>query len=304
MSTLYVLENDVWQVGLLPETGMSTAFGRIRHRADFLDFMRPAAPSSYDKSSACASYLLIPWSNRLSGGHFLFRGKGYQLRLNSSDGTAIHGTARDYPWRVEHADGRHLRASFESRRHENVNFPFPFLARAEFSLEGGRFVNRLTIKNEGESAMPAGLGHHPYFQRALVAETGQVRLEIPCSQYFPARNCIPTGPPIGVDERLDFQIARPVGSVFIDDCLTGRLAARPIVFSYPEATVTLEADDLFEHVVLYAPVGANFFAVEPVTNANDGFNLYEQGARSSGVFVLEPGEERTASFTLAQRESS
>jgi len=33
MSTLHILENDVWQVGFLPDTGMSTAFGRIRHAA-------------------------------------------------------------------------------------------------------------------------------------------------------------------------------------------------------------------------------------------------------------------------------
>jgi len=46
------------------------------------------------------------------------------------------------------------------------------------------------------------------------------------------------------------------------------------------------------------PPGKSFFAVEPVSNANDGFNLYEKKIRGSGVFVLEPGEERSATFTL------
>jgi aldose 1-epimerase len=38
--------------------------------------------------------------------------------------------------------------------------------------------------------------------------------------------------------------------------------------------------------------------LEPVTNANDGFNLMEKGIPGHSVFVLEPGEERSATFTF------
>src|SRR5947209_7978974 len=98
---LLVLENDVWQVGLLPTTGMSTAFGRVKRAGGTVDFMRPTPERSYDKASECASYLLIPWSNRVKDGRFAFRGREHRLRVNAPDGTAIHGTARDYPWQVE-----------------------------------------------------------------------------------------------------------------------------------------------------------------------------------------------------------
>jgi aldose 1-epimerase len=40
--------------------------------------------------------------------------------------------------------------------------------------------------------------------------------------------------------------------------------------------------------------------VEPVTNANDGFNLFENGIEGSGVFALAPGEQRGGVFTLVQ----
>ena len=46
-----------------------------------------------------------------------------------------------------------------------------------------------------------------------------------------------------------------------------------------------------------SPKGA-LEVLKAVTNANDGFNLYERGIRGSGVFVLEPGEERSATFVL------
>jgi len=305
MSTLHVLENDVWQVGFLPETGMSTAFGRIRHAGAFLDFMRPTAEASYGKSSSCASFLLAPWSNRIANGVLRFAGQSYQLRITSPDGTAMHGVVRNYPWQVLETGRDHVRASFASDQHQDVNFPFRITVRFEAVLEGPRFINRLSIRNESRQTMPAGLGHHPYFQRALLSADDEVQLEIPCSQYFPAQQCIPTGPAIPVDARLDFQRARTIGSVFIDDCLTGRLARRPITFSYPQSNVSiaLAADPIFEQIVLYAPVGATYFAVEPVTNANDGFNLLANGIRGSGVFVLEPGEERTAAFTLERRDS-
>src|SRR6266542_1576165 len=124
----HVLENDVWQIGLLPETGMSTAFGRIKHGGAWLDFMRPTAEASYRYPSDCASFLLVPWSNRLRDARFRFRGKTYQLASNMRDGTAIHGVGREHPWAVERADGRQLAASFDSRAHENIAFPFAFTA--------------------------------------------------------------------------------------------------------------------------------------------------------------------------------
>jgi len=54
-------------------------------------------------------------------------------------------------------------------------------------------------------------------------------------------------------------------------------------------------------MVVYAPRGRSYFAVEPVTHVNDGFALFEAGVPGTGVFVLAPGEERTAAFSLVLR---
>lgn len=296
---LHLLKNDVWQVGLLPETGMSTAFGKVNRGGAFADFMRPTPETSYGRPSDCASYLLVPWSNRIKDGRFVFRGKTYQVRINAPDGSAIHGTAREYPWTVLHADVDRLSARFDSRDHGGAHAPFAFSARAEFRLEGPRFSNTLSVKNEASGPMPAGFGHHPYFQRCFSSADDAVLLEIPCTESFELEACIPKGPPIPIDPRLDFRTMRPLDpSAKLDDCLTGRMSGAPIRIAYPKSglAVSFELDPLFENVVVYVPPGKTYFAVEPVTNANDGFNLYERGVRGSGVFVLEPGEERSASF--------
>jgi aldose 1-epimerase len=295
-----VIENDVWQVGILPPTGMSTAFGRIKNRGAWVDFMRPTPQESYGHASDCASYMLIPWSNRIKGGLFRFRGKDYQLKVNAGDGTAIHGTTRDFAWEVERADPHRVVGSFDSRQNEGANFPFAFSTRAEFRLDGPSFVNTVSVKNEGNEPMPAGFGHHPYFQRAISSEADSAMLEVPCTEYFDLDMCIPKGPPLPVESRLDFRKMRSISTVHVDDCLTGRVPGAPIRFSYPESKidVTMECDPLFEQIILYMPAGRPFFAVEPLTNANDGFNLYDKGVRGSGVFVLEPGEEKAATFVL------
>jgi len=47
-----------------------------------------------------------------------------------------------------------------------------------------------------------------------------------------------------------------------------------------------------------------FFALEPVTNANDGFNLYANGDVNCGVVILEPGEEFITGMRLGFEDKS
>ncbi len=102
-------------------------------------------------------------------------------------------------------------------------------------------------------------------------------------------------PPVPLTPELDFRAAATAGHAPTTRNCTRRrqsqmLAARIV---YPDVAISLLADPLFEQVMLYAPEGKPFFAVEPQTNANDGFNLYDRGVAGNGVFVLEPGESNS-----------
>jgi aldose 1-epimerase len=299
---LHVLQNEFWSVGFLPQTGMSTAFARIKVGDRWVDFMRPTPEPDFGEAPSCASFVTIPWSNRIKDAVFWFRGKSHALRSNCVDGTAIHGVARDYPWHVERADASSLHASFVWREAGAERFPFPFTAQLMMRLEGRRFTTWTSIKNDAQSPIPAGFGHHPYFQRALASSSDTVLLRIPCEGYFELDQKLPSSSPVAVEPRVDFRTLRPPGPQAIDDCLTRRDFTEPIRFFYKESktAVLLVADDIFKNVVLYVPTGEPFFAVEPVTNANDGFNLFDRGVEGSGVFVLDPGEQRGGVFTLVQ----
>ena len=71
--------------------------------------------------------------------------------------------------------------------------------------------------------------------------------------------------------------------------------------AYPSSGVQLEfsCDPVFGHVIVYTPPGKPFFAVEPVTHANDGFNLFAQQLTGTGVRVLQPRASLSGTFKLS-----
>ncbi len=294
--TLHTLTNDYWQVGILPETGGSTAFGRIRLADSYVDVLRPTAEADFGSASLCASFIMLPWANRLGGARFRFRGMEYQLEPSSADGSAIHGVVRRLPWQVVSASEAAIDLQFDSARHERINFPFHFSAQASFALDGRDFVMTLALHNEDTQAFPAGFGHHPYFLRAPGGAANRVHLEIPCDSQYPLVSALAVDAPPPVSAHADFRQMRPLDDSAYDDLLTGRLGTRPARIHYPDWGITLEfhADPVLAHWLLFQPPDKPFFALEPQSNANDGFNLEARGIRETGVFVLEPGETRSA----------
>jgi aldose 1-epimerase len=281
-----VLENEFWQAGILPATGASIAFGRIRRGNGWVDVMRPTPEADYGNSSKTASFIMLPWCNRIREGKLRFQGQTYQLKTAPDDGTARHGDIRNRAWQVEAVSETALEMRFESAQHDGVNFAFQFSAQAEYRLEGQDFIWGLTLRNEDTRPMPGGFGYHPYFARPV--DVAQVM--IPCNQQFNLVDYMAVEPPVPITPRVDFRKLRPLGEGELNDLLTGRQGDDPVRMVLPDCELLMSSSDVFEHILIFAPQGKPFFAVEPMSNASDGFNLYDQGLAGSGVFVLQPGE--------------
>lgn len=248
---------------------------------------------------------MVPWSNRLRDGVLAFGGRTWQLQRNGADGTAIHGAVRYAAWSVVGQTSSSIDLELATSALVGVNFPWQFSSRIRYALEGDALTVTTSVRNIDTEPFPAGFGHHPYLQRALhpayepapIGPPGQPVLRIPAALGYALDHGIATGPAGEIPARADFRVARELGTAFVDDVLTGWQGAR---ISYPEAgvVVDLSADALYEHVVVYAPRRRAYFAVEPATNVNGGFALHGAGVPGTGVFVLEPGDERSGSFTL------
>lgn len=294
------LQNKHWQVGILPQTGASVAYGRVRYGGVWVDVMRPTAEQDYDNASLTASFLMIPWSNRIRNGKFRFNETSYQLSNLKSDGTAMHGDVRHREWTVTHADNTKIRLTLNSTEHEQVNFPFHFKTDVEYKLDDADFIMSIKIKSLDERDFPAGFGFHPYFVR----QDG-VQVKVPCNEYYELANALPTtGIPQPLPDQLDFRNLRPLNEREIDDVFTSRIERQPAQIVYPDWNLQLNyhADERFKHFILFAPAGKPFFALEPITNANDGFNLYDQGITETGVFILKPNQEKHGTAFLRVKQ--
>ena len=296
---LYHLENDFWQVGVLPGVGASLAYGRVRLGDEWVHVLRPTDAADYRNASATSAFLMMPWTNRIRDGRFTFRGASVQLNDIQADGTARHGVARGRHWQVAYATDAFIRLKFNSAQHEALDFPWRFQAEVIYQLDAHDFMVTIKLRNSDESAFPAGFGWHPYFVRGR--ELGDVELRLPCELNYDLESGLPTSAaPQALPEALDFRRGRPLGEASLDDVFSGRIDHAPALIRYSARRLRLDcyAEALFRHFVLFAPLDQAHFALEPVTMVNDGFNMHAAGDDNSGVFVLESGEQRHASAFL------
>lgn len=307
-SPLLTLRSRRWEIDVLPGTGAALAAGRVR-TADgvWRDLLRPTPRSRRHEPERTASFPMVPWSNRIDAGVLPFAGRRWQLQRNGADGTAIHGALRNAPWGVLAADDDAVVLEADASAMVGVNFPWRFTARVGYALVGDSLEVTTGLRNTDDEPFPAGFGHHPYFCRSLVPvgaplpdEPGRPLLRVAANAGYALRGGLALDAAGAVPPRADFRTERPVGTVHVDDVLTDRSPGSLATLRYadPDVTVTLEADEAYSHVVLYAPRGRGHLAVEPTTHVNGGFALHAAGVPGTGVAVLEPGEELAAAFRI------
>ncbi|ADG73068.1 Aldose 1-epimerase [Cellulomonas flavigena DSM 20109] len=305
------LRTDLWEVDVLPGTGASLGAGRIRTSDGvWRDLLRPTRRTSSGDPEKCASFPMVPWSNRIRDGVLPFEGRRWQLQRNAADGTAIHGAVRYAHWDVVEQTPTAVTLAVDTAEQIGINFPWQFGATVRYAVEGQNLVVTTSVRNTDVEPFPAGFGHHPYLSRALLPVGAPIReypptagplLQVPARSGYRLDAALADGPAGAVPPRADFRQMRPLGSAFVDDVLTDLDPCEPVRIEYPDegVRVDLTVDPVYRHLVLYAPRRRCYFAVEPATNVNDGFTLHDQGVPGTGVFVLEPGEERTGAFRLA-----
>jgi aldose 1-epimerase len=295
--TPVTLQNEHLRAVLTPDPGVSLLAFSARKDDTWLDLTPDAQKPDCDLK--CASFLMVPYSNRIENGAFTFQNQHYQLERGAEH--AIHGDVRTRPWKTEGQTQTRLCCSFDSRAHENINWPWPFAVRAEYELQNSTLVARLALWNRGDSPMPAGFGWHPYFNRVLTSPGEPAHLCFQAQSAYPDANDnrIPSGPPQPLAPHQDFSTERPLTpDSFLDTCLRSYDGGGHITWPQSGIRLRFACSPTCTHLILYNPAGKPYFAVEPVTNANDGVNLLAGGDTGCGTVVLEPGQNLEARFEL------
>ena len=295
MSTVQLENNDLRLV-VNPQHGASTLALYGYKNGQWLPLMPDTRDDTCDLP--CANFLMIPYSNRIKDGAFTFEGKPYQLENGA--GHAIHGDVRQRPWTVVQQSKTALRCAFDSRLFGDINWPWSFSAEADFTLNDAHLTMRITLRNRSDSTMPAGFGWHPYFSRTLTSRDEPVHLHFQLDGAYPDANDtrIPSGPLQLLTPHQDFGQARALAADnVLDTCCYGFDGGS---IAWPESGVRLRlhATESCKHLILYNPADTSYFAVEPVTNANNGVNLLAQNDPTCGTLVLGPGEVLAAECYL------
>jgi aldose 1-epimerase len=260
--------------------------------------LRPTSAAALDARDVrrAACYPLVPYSNRIRNAELEFAGRRHELARNfGSHPHAIHGVGWQRAWTVAEASLSRARLTLHhDALGENARaWPWAFEATQTFHLadveadehaRAASLVVTLTLKNASDTPFPFGLGFHPFFPKTA---TTCLRFDAECVWENDATQLPRTL--VDVPSQWRFRRGRALDAIVLDNVFTGWGRSAMLVDDARATRVRIDADRALAYVVVYAPAGADFAAIEPVTHETDAFNRSAAGAEGTGMRVLPPG---------------
>lgn len=256
------------------------------------------APGGQD---GCMGDVLFPWAGRVENRQYTFRKKKYKL-VSEADGNpyTLHGLVRNQIFTPSKRTKNSVKLEFKLKSSEfkAKGYPFDATISIVYTLFKNGFSVSTTIVNDGEEALPFGLGFHPYF----CLDTDRIDdlyLEIPAKNLVEFdSNLKPTGKMIDIKKSdFDYSESKLIGNQQIDNCFVG------LEYKNNEATTTLKnpktdrqikiiQDKNMPYMQVYSSdtiKKENYrraIALEPQTCCGYALNMPELGLR-----VLEPKKQ-------------
>lgn len=286
MARLLELSDARHRLRIAPHAGAAIATFDARTAAGPVPILRGTeTPDAGAFDLGCN--LLVPFSNRISGGGFRFAGTFHPVAPNlAGEPYPIHGDGFQAAWTVRDASG-----SAAHLTHLGEIGPYRYAASVTYSLAGGGLETSLTMENRGP-ALPFGGGFHPWFPR-----TPATRLQFAAqgvwtetADHLPVAHL-----PLAERPEWDFGTASPLPEGFINNAFTGWDGTARILQPDHGIALSLSATPPCTVAQVFSPEpGCGFFCFEPVSHTVDAHNQPGQ----PGLVVLEPGQSLTLSMTL------
>ncbi|MDB5899657.1 MAG: hypothetical protein JWP41_3259 [Ramlibacter sp.] len=302
---LVVLGAGELRLVLAPEAGGSIAsFTRQWRQGSSrreVHWLRPATASGLANRNPLdmASFPLVPFCNRIRDGRASFEGREIRFPPNHPAEDAphpLHGIGWLRPWEVRSASSSQAELALDVPASEA--WPWHFCATQAFVLDAEGLTVSMTITNQDTAAMPAGIGHHPYFPH----HPG-TRLTSPAQAMWRGdAEVMPVDlQTTGAVQRLSEGVQ--LSELDLDNNFVGwqhrTRVEWPADRHGPARSLLMQADAPLDYFVLYCPSGYDYFCAEPVSQCTDWLNLLPQyGAGPLGGARVAPGETLAARFTL------
>lgn len=290
---LVTIADDLATVVVAPEVGGAIASYAWSGPRGRIEWFRPTPETAVRARDAVefACFPLAPYSNRIRDSRFSFGGREIDLGGRTGDPHSEHGYGWRSAWEVIAQDGGSVTLRY---LHQPAAWPWRFSVEQRMTLNNGALSIRLELRNLDSTAMPAGMGIHPFFPAdqdtrldARVGGMWQTDAEVMPTRHGPVP--AETNPNTGLI----------VSATELDTVFTGWSGRATIDWPTRGARLEMTADPTLGKLVVYTPRDAGYFCAEPVSNDTNAFNLANGGVEDTGLFVLQPGEARAAEVTFA-----
>ncbi|TWF58886.1 aldose 1-epimerase [Neorhizobium alkalisoli] len=251
------------------------------------------APDDADAlSSAC--YPLVPFGNRVKGNRFDFEEQSYRFSPNTSwDPHYLHGEGWLSQWSVVEQSDNRATMSFS---HRGGHTPYIYRATQTFLLADDGLQLTLSVENQGEEALPFGLGWHPFFPM-----TPKTTLFAPAQRFWTEVEGWLPGEATAIPDDLDFSEPACLPHRWVNNGFEDWSGAAVIAWPERSMQLRLMADPILRHAVLFISDATfdpqfrrDYFCFEPMSHLANGHNLPGFG----GLKILQPGQHMSGSIRL------
>ena len=276
------ITDGVAEASVVPQIGAGLAWYDLVSGGRREPLFRPFRDLAKAQPFDLANNLLVPWSNRISGGGFAFAGEFHALAPNIlGEPVPNHGNGFSSAWTIERALPESATLSLNSVGPG----PFRYAAGVTYALAGGALTMRLWVTNVGGKPLPFGLGLHPWLVRTpqTLLQAKAERVVIENSVHLPAGEL-----PVRARKDWNFEFPRRLPGAWINNAFLGWDGQAKVTWPDRQLSLAISADPLLSTYIVYSPSSdANFFCFEPVMHPVDAHNL-PGGAQANGLVILEP----------------
>lgn len=272
MTEILRLASPELEVELLPEDGARLH----RLRAFGHDALRTPADLELHRREPFfwGSFVMAPWCNRLEAAPTRVAGETVRLPANFADGTAIHGQVYGRPWEVVADDVLRVAAGGDG-------WPWAYAVELGIRVAGPVLHLAVALTNHADSAMPGGIGIHPWFRQPL-------EIAIPAARVYPS-NEASSARPDAVDGALDLRRLQPMPPGLDATWVTP--TGRPVELRWPGLRLGAEvrARPSTGYLCAASPAALGAVAIEPQTHAPQGLRR-TLNDEPGGLQLLAPGD--------------
>ena len=283
---MITLDNSTIQVKIDPDMGGSV----LNFTYQGINILRPTKKPTIPQETSM--FVMLPYCSTIEKGQFNYFGISRHVPANQpGNSTPIHGDGWLAKWHVDTQTDTLLTLSYKHSK--ETGFPFDYVAKMTYALDGNRLDITLSITNPSEMPMPCGMGLHPYF-----IYSDSARLTFISSHIWHHQNDPIFDRPYPTPSEWNFEKGSTIKENF-DTAFGGWDGKATIMYPENQLEIEISAQDIFHHLVLYHPPKADFFCLEPVSNTPDAFNLAAYGVIGTGIQSVGGGQTltKTISFT-------